>query len=96
MGGRGKEGETENRVGTLASREEGMIYTLGDKRAPRSMKSTIRVVLGSVLVTGRWPVPKLRAFVCVKGRQIDKSIALVNEFLNYVLSLVWIRILRKY
>lgn len=75
-GGRGKEGETENRVGTLASREEGMIYTLGDKRAPRSMKSTIRVVLGSVLVTGRWPVPKLRAFVCVKGRQIDKSIAL--------------------
>jgi len=52
----GKEGETENRVGTLARREEGMIYTFEDKRAARSMKSTIRVVPGLVLVTGRWPM----------------------------------------
>lgn len=51
----GKGGDTEDRVGTWVSEEEGMIYTFGDKRAPRSMKSTIRVVPGSVLVTGRWP-----------------------------------------
>jgi len=44
---RGKEGETENRVGTLVRQEEGMIYAFGDKRALRSMKSTIRVVSGS-------------------------------------------------
>lgn len=52
----GKEGETENRVDTLVRREEGMMYMFRDKRAPRSMKSTIRVVPGSVLVTGGWPM----------------------------------------
>lgn len=52
----GKGGDIEDRLGTWVNREEeGMIYTFGDKRALRSMKSTIRVVPGSVLVTGRWP-----------------------------------------
>jgi len=66
---RDKEGETENRVGTLVKREEGMIYTFGDKRAPRSMKSTIRVVPGSVLVTSGWPIGYERS---VHQRWIDK------------------------
>lgn len=46
------------------------MYMVGDKRAPRSMKSTIRVVPGSVLVTGGWPMGYEHC-VCVKGRLIN-------------------------
>lgn len=34
------------------------MYMFGDKRAQCSMKSTIRVVPGSVLVTGGWPMAR--------------------------------------